>query len=222
MPWFRMYAEFATDPVVQSLDFGDQRHFVMTLCMKASGLLDKKFKDSEQRTTIIRRVLGLDAVAYETAMKRLVTAGLVSEDWQPINWCKRQFLSDTSTNRVRAFRKRSRNSVVTPSDTDTDTDTDTEQNKKPPIPLVIGLDSIAWTRFYDYRKQIRRPLKPASIPSAQRQLAAFGADQLAVVEQTMANGWQGLFELKRVATKAPFKFRTPEEIEAEEAARAQH
>jgi len=59
-----------------------------------------------------------------------------------------------------------------------------------------GLDLGAWKRWADYRSEIRRPLKPVSIPAAQRELAAFGADQAAVVEQSVANGWQGLFALK--------------------------
>jgi hypothetical protein len=32
--------------------------------------------------------------------------------------------------------------------------------------------------------------------AAQRKLAGFGAGQAAVVEQSIANGWQGLFPLK--------------------------
>lgn len=59
-----------------------------------------------------------------------------------------------------------------------------------------GLNPAAWSRWCDYRTQIKRPLKPASIPAAQRSLAAFGDDQAAVVEQSIANGWQGLFALK--------------------------
>jgi len=62
---------------------------------------------------------------------------------------------------------------------------------------VEGLDTQAWKRWMQYRTEIRKPLKPASIPAAQRNLAAFGCDQSAVVEQSIANGWQGLFELKR-------------------------
>ena len=93
--------------------------------------------------------------------------------------------------------------------------------------LPPGLDPAAWKRWHDYRREIRKPLKPVSIPAAQRELAAFGADQAAVVEQSIANGWQGLFALKRVngtarATASPSRQRlmTPEEIEAEESARA--
>lgn len=67
-----------------------------------------------------------------------------------------------------------------------------------------GLDMHAWELWLDYRAKLRKPLKSVSIPAAQRKLAAFGSDQMAVVEQSIANGWQGLFPLKlNGATKAP-------------------
>jgi hypothetical protein len=58
-----------------------------------------------------------------------------------------------------------------------------------------GLDPAAWERFLAYRHAIRKPIKPASLLAAQRKLAGFGRDQAAVVEQSVANGWQGLFPL---------------------------
>lgn len=61
----------------------------------------------------------------------------------------------------------------------------------------LGLNTTAWDRWYDYRVQIRKPLKQASIPAAQKALAAYGSDQEAVVDQSIANGWQGLFPLKQ-------------------------
>lgn len=59
-----------------------------------------------------------------------------------------------------------------------------------------GLDLEAWGRWLEYRKAIRKALKPVSFAAAQRKLAKFGVDQAAVVEQSIANGWQGLFALK--------------------------
>ena len=92
-----------------------------------------------------------------------------------------------------------------------------------------GLDAVSWKRWTDYRTQIRRPLKPVSIPAAQRELAAFGAEQAAVVEQSIAHGWQGLFALKprangsgHAAGQPTRRLRTADEIEAEEASRAEH
>lgn len=65
-------------------------------------------------------------------------------------------------------------------------------------PLVIvveGCDTAAWTRWMEYRSAIKRPYKPVSIRSAQTLLASFGPDQSKVVEQSIANGWKGLFAL---------------------------
>lgn len=64
---------------------------------------------------------------------------------------------------------------------------------EPPLP---NLQPEIWHRWVEYRKQIRKPIQPASTLAAQRKLAAFGPDQAAVVEQSIANGWQGLFPLK--------------------------
>ena len=63
---------------------------------------------------------------------------------------------------------------------------------------IEGLDAPAWSRWTAYRAEIKKPLRPASLDAAARQLAKFGdsATQAAVVEQSIANGWQGLFALK--------------------------
>jgi hypothetical protein len=71
-----------------------------------------------------------------------------------------------------------------------------ESEEPPPSNLNVE----AWHRWEQYRREIRRPIKPVSVPAAQRKLAGFGADQGAVVEQSIANGWQGLFDLGRKAT----------------------
>jgi hypothetical protein len=87
-------------------------------------------------------------------------------------------------------------------------------------PAPVGLNLPAWERWLDYRKAIKKPLRPVSIPAAQRELAAFGADQSAVVEQSVANGWQGLFALKpKAANGKPPERRietppTPDQVEA--------
>jgi hypothetical protein len=68
----------------------------------------------------------------------------------------------------------------------------------PPLPPSepAGLDLAAWNRWVAYRAEIRKPIKPASIAAAQRAMVAHGPNQAAAVEQSIANGWQGLFALK--------------------------
>lgn len=61
-----------------------------------------------------------------------------------------------------------------------------------------GLDVRAWDRWLAYRRDTRKPIRPASEEAAAKALAAFGKDQAAVVEQSIAQGWQGLFALKNV------------------------
>lgn len=72
-----------------------------------------------------------------------------------------------------------------------------------------GLDQQAWTRWVDYRKAAGKALKPVSWPSAMQALVKHGPNQMAVVEQSIANGWQGLFAMKQVAVTTAHADGTP-------------
>jgi hypothetical protein len=61
---------------------------------------------------------------------------------------------------------------------------------------VAGLDLAEYERWINYRIEIRKPLKAASLQAVAGKLAALGADQAAIVTQSIENGWQGLFPLK--------------------------
>jgi hypothetical protein len=134
-PWFRLYAEFAADPVIQSLAFEDQRHFVVLLCLKCQGILDRNIA-KPARERIILRGLGLDAVAGNEAKRRLAEVGLIGNDWQISKWDERQYISDTSTQRVRKHRKTKEKGNVSETElkqvcNGPDTDTETDPPKAP-------------------------------------------------------------------------------------------
>ena len=63
--------------------------------------------------------------------------------------------------------------------------------------MVEGLDVVAWERWVAFRKAIRKPIKEASIHAMQMKLAKFGDDQEEVVNQSISNQWQGLFDLRK-------------------------
>ena len=63
--------------------------------------------------------------------------------------------------------------------------------------MVEGLDVTAWERWVAFRKAIRKPIKEASIHAMQMKLAKYGDDQEEVVNQSVSNQWQGLFDLKK-------------------------
>lgn len=69
-------------------------------------------------------------------------------------------------------------------------------NKKESLQPIEGLDVDAWERWLDYRKEIKKPIKVASMQSAMKAFVKHGSNQAQVVEQSIANGWTGLFELK--------------------------
>ena len=117
--WFRIYDEILDDPKVQKLPADLFRMWVnsLALCSRNGGSLppveDCAFAFRETESTV--------SSAFHT-FKELGLFVTDGETFQPKNWKKRQYKSDTSTERVRAFRKRSRNGDETSPDTDTDTD----------------------------------------------------------------------------------------------------
>lgn len=88
-----------------------------------------------------------------------------------------------------------------------------EARARSPDPLPEGLDQQAWERWLTYRREIRKPIKPASMLAAQQKLAGYGADQAAVVEQTIANGWTGMFALKPDGDRNAAPTRKPSRLE---------
>lgn len=126
--WFRMYSDFLNDPKMISLAFEDQRHFIGILALKSDGTLDQEC-DEKLRERIIAQRLWIDYAILSDVKKRLVNAGLINNSWQPLAWEKRQFVSDSSAARTRAYRdrlKRHGDVTVTPPDTDTESDTESE------------------------------------------------------------------------------------------------
>lgn len=111
LPWFRLYSRIMNDPKIEMIAFEDQRHFVWILCMKNEGFLDEKFNNSELFDRMIARKLGLYGDAFDNAKKRLLEVGLIDENWQPLNWNKLQFISDSSSERVKKHREKKKETL---------------------------------------------------------------------------------------------------------------
>ena len=123
-PWFRLYHEFAIDPKVQMLSEKDQRRLIMLFCLRCCNG-DVTFHDEE-----VAFQLRINNDEWVESKAIFVAKKFIDEHNRVLNWDKRQYVSDSSTARVRKHRettKRQCNVSVTPPDTDTDTD-------KPPCP----------------------------------------------------------------------------------------
>jgi len=111
-PWFRFYHEFSGDPVIQALSFEDQRHYTMILCMKGSGLIDRNITKTA-RDRIIAKSLGLTPEQLQMTKETLMEMDLICKNFHPKGWEKRQYKSDSSTERVRNYRKNKETGNVT-------------------------------------------------------------------------------------------------------------
>jgi hypothetical protein len=126
MQWFRMYSEFATDPKVQSMSETFQRRFTMFLCLHCNG----EFEQLNDHELAFSLRITVDEL-HETR-ELFKQKGFLDAEGKIRNWNKRQYKSDTSTERVKKHRenkvKLKRNVSETPSETDSETDSERTQN----------------------------------------------------------------------------------------------
>ncbi len=131
MPWFRVYAEIVDDAKLRLLAYEDRWHYVAILAIKCSGLLDQQI-DPGMLIRMVAVKLGVQPRELEAIAQRLSDALLIDrETFQPLGWDERQYRSDSSRDRTRAYRERrqtaKRHCDVTVTAQDTDTDTEKEK-----------------------------------------------------------------------------------------------
>ena len=162
-PWFRLYSEFAHDPKIQMLPEAMQRRYVMLMCLRCSETLE-----TLHETEIAFQLRLSEAELIETK-QLFVSKNFIDKQWNLLNWDKRQFVSDSSTSRVRKHRdkkkqpsnddetlqKRQSNAIDT--DTDTDTDKNKEKNKRG---SRLSQDFCLPIEWRDFCVQERRELHP--------------------------------------------------------------
>lgn len=126
--WFRFYSEVLDDPKVQRLDGETFKMWVNILCLTAKN--DGHLPPVADMAFALR----IAPNACETVVERLLNGGLIdrvnggANGWHyaPHGWEKRQYKSDSSNERVKRYRQRSK----TVSETPPETDTETEKNKR--------------------------------------------------------------------------------------------
>lgn len=123
--WFRFYAEVLDDPKIQKLPCETLKTWLNLLCLTA------KHDGTLPSCNDISFALRISIQDAETAISEMLKLGLLDRRGSrlaPHNWDQRQYKSDTSTDRVKRFRKRKRNVSETADETDQNR-TDTEQNR---------------------------------------------------------------------------------------------
>lgn len=120
--WFRLYDELLDDPKVQCLDPEDFKNWINLLCV-ASRNGGKIGNVSETAFALRMSEDGALTVLERLCQRCLidkVSGGTDGWHYAPHAWGKRQYKSDTSTERVKRFRNRSKPLHETAPDTDTE------------------------------------------------------------------------------------------------------
>lgn len=204
-PWFRLYSEFAHDPKIQMLSEAMQRRYVMLMCLRCSETLE-----TLHETEIAFQLRLSEAELIETK-QLFINKNFIDKHWNLLNWDKRQFVSDSSTMRVRKHRnnkKQPSNDGETlqerPSNAiDTDTDTDKKQiqrNKATIVATPIGVSDSVWQEFKSLRKAKKAPITQRAVDALTKEANKAGWTLEKALEECVVRGWQA-FKADWVATK---------------------
>jgi hypothetical protein len=64
-----------------------------------------------------------------------------------------------------------------------------------PLPFSSEAFGKAWQSWIDYRKELKKPLKDSTVKAQWNEFVKWGeAKSISSIEQSIKNGWQGLFE----------------------------
>ncbi|WP_103729001.1 helix-turn-helix domain-containing protein [Novosphingobium sp. HII-3] len=119
--WFRFYTDAIRNPKVARLSDKDFRLWVELLSVASEN------GGSIPCLSDLKHLLKRRLDHLSTGVDRLISSGLIdalADGYEPHNWSKFQYKSDTSTGRVKKFRGK-RNVSETPPDTEADTEQNT-------------------------------------------------------------------------------------------------
>src|SRR4051812_41553331 len=98
LSWFRMYAEFATDPKVHMMTEANQRRLTILLCLRCNG-------DVTLQDDAVAFQLRISSEEWQVSKAEFVQRSFIDQSNRILNWDKRQYRSDPSAERVRKHRE---------------------------------------------------------------------------------------------------------------------
>ncbi len=219
MKWLRLYVDILDDEKIARMSDRTYRIFTYLLLLsrerEQEGTIDMSLGDVAWRLRMPEKDIA-------KAIADLKALNILFEDnssIQFINWSKRQFRSDDVNSRVQRFRGKKINKHETFHETlretldvtapETETETETETEKKPPLPpLRKGGNGFsppdwvprdAWDAFIESRKRQKGGITDRAkelIVLQLDKLRQAGHDPEAVLNQSVAMGWKGVFPIR--------------------------
>lgn len=208
-PWFRMYAEFATDPKVQMLSEVMQRRLMMVFCLRCSNNLVTLHDDE----IAFQLRITSDELAETKAL--FISKKFIDKSWNVLNWEKRQMKSDSSADRVAKHRALQKTKQQEQSNDDVTLQKQDANgldkiridknrlNKATPVAAPDGVSVQTWQDFQKLRKAKRAPLTDTALDGIRREADKAGLTMEQALATCCKRGWQG-FDADWVSgSKAP-------------------
>jgi len=164
-PWFRMYADFLSNPKVQILTEALRYRYVALLCLQCNGDYENRPDDE------IALSLRVTVDEWISTRAEFVKRELLTPDFKIRGWEIKQYISDikdpSAAERQKRYRERkrdARNAPVTSRlpEADTDTDTDIGSEGKPSSPKRarkvspgIGIEDLTTDHIADWLAEKR-------------------------------------------------------------------
>lgn len=156
---------------------------------------DKKYFYSARLNDTIKAINEKSLIAKEKAEKRWSKSKAVAEQKQSsgnTEVMQQQCSSNATAIQIKQDKIKEDNSINPPL---------SPQGKKTEeilLPEVLNFPEFkaAWTEWVKYRKEKHQALKESTVKSQIKFLASFPAEAVEMIQQSIRNGWTGLFELK--------------------------
>lgn len=103
-PWFRLYSEIQDDPDVQMLPEFMRWRFIALLCSRC--------KSDELSDSVIAFQWRVPASEVRETKVLFISKGFIDENWNVLNWDKRQYVSDSSKERTQRYRQKRHRDVT--------------------------------------------------------------------------------------------------------------
>lgn len=197
--WFRLYAEIRRDPKVRTMPESHQIRLIWLYTLRCDGPTEKLSRDE------LLYGLDCDETFLEALHETFLAKGFIDQDWSIPNWSKRQYVSDSSTDRVRKFREnralKQDETLLKRRETQNVTDQNrTEQNRyrtERTVPsaflLPDWIDKEAWAGFEEMRKKIKAPLTDRARAGIIKELQRLGGSSAEILDQSTQKCWRGVF-----------------------------
>ena len=139
----------------------------------------------------IKQALKRDLKNWESKQKQRSEAGKKSAE-------ARKRKSNENQRPLKSVEQTSTNSTVNVNVNDNVNDINISKDITPTADFFIDKDlNQAFLEWIDYRKEIRKTLKPSTAQKQVKFLQRFDSkDAILIIEQSIQNGWTGLFEIK--------------------------